>query len=44
MIKKRDIRDCAHSQIIDPTFMAVDEWIEKFIEFYKLSSRYEIRD
>lgn len=36
VITKREIKDFAHKHIADPTFMAVDEWVEKFVEFYKL--------
>ena len=42
LITKREIKDFAHKLIADPTFIAVDEWVEKFIDFYKLSSKYKI--
>ena len=37
VITKEEIRDCAHRHIADPAFMDVDNWMEEFIEIYKLS-------
>lgn len=43
VITKREIKDYAHKHIDDPTFIAVDEWVEQFVEFYNLSKNYKIR-